>query len=62
MWSRYVGDPILERDITRRTDYALFMVEALVNDELIHKAPAIVSCQSPSALAHKPQINTDVHR
>jgi hypothetical protein len=33
-------------------DYALFMVEALVNDDLIHEAPAIVSCQSPSARAH----------
>jgi hypothetical protein len=28
------------------------MVEALRNDELIHEAPAIVSCQTPSALAH----------
>jgi hypothetical protein len=52
-WSRHVGDPILESNITRRVDYALFMVEALQNDELIHEAPAIVSCQSPSALAHK---------
>ena len=53
VWSRHVGDPILESNITRRTDFALFMVEALNNDELIHEAPAIVSCQSPSALAHK---------
>jgi hypothetical protein len=53
VWSRHVGDPILESNITRRVDYALFMVEALQNDELIHEAPAIVSCQSPSALAHK---------
>ena len=53
VWSRHVGDPILESDITRRVDFALFMVEALVNDELIHEAPAIVSCQSPSALAFK---------
>jgi hypothetical protein len=28
------------------------MVEALRNDELVHKAPAIVGGQSPSALAH----------
>jgi hypothetical protein len=28
------------------------MVEALENDELIHEAPAIVGCQTPSALAH----------
>lgn len=53
VWSRHVGDPILESNITRRIDFALFMVEALENDELIHEAPAIVSCQSPSALAHK---------
>jgi hypothetical protein len=28
------------------------MVATLENDELIHEAPAIVSRQSPSALAH----------
>jgi NAD(P)-dependent dehydrogenase (short-subunit alcohol dehydrogenase family) len=52
VWSRHVGDPILESNITRRVDFALFMVEALANDELVHEAPAIVSRQSPSALAH----------
>ena len=52
MWSRHVGDPILASNITRRVDYALFMVEALANDELIHEAPAIVGCRTPSALAH----------
>ena len=52
VWSRHVGDPILESNITRRVDFALFMVEALENDELIHEAPAIVSRQSASALAH----------
>ena len=52
VWSRHVGDPILESNITRRVDFALFMVAALENDELIHEAPAIVSRQSPSALAH----------
>jgi hypothetical protein len=52
VWSRHVGDPILESNITRRIDFALFMVEALKNDELIHEAPAIVGCQTPSALAH----------
>jgi hypothetical protein len=31
--------------------FALFMVEALTNDELIHEAPAIVGRQTPSALA-----------
>ena len=52
VWSRHVGDPILQSNITRRVDFALFMVEALNNDELIHEAPAIVGCQTPSALAH----------
>jgi uncharacterized protein YbjT (DUF2867 family) len=53
VWSRHVGDPILESNITRRVDFALFMVAALENDELIHEAPAIVGCQTPSALALK---------
>jgi NAD(P)-dependent dehydrogenase (short-subunit alcohol dehydrogenase family) len=51
VWSRHVGDAVLESNITRRVDFALFMVEALENDVLIHEAPAIVSRQSPSALA-----------
>src|SRR5213596_3994361 len=52
VWSRHVGDPILESNITRRVDFALFMVEALTNDELVHEAPAIVGCRTPSARAH----------
>jgi uncharacterized protein YbjT (DUF2867 family) len=52
VWSRHVGDPILKSNITRRVDFALFMVEALENDELIQEAPAIVGCQTPSALAY----------
>lgn len=48
-----MGDPILESNITRRVDFALFMVEALENGELIHEAPAVVGCQTPSALAIK---------
>ena len=52
VWSRHVGDPILESNLTRRVDFALFMVAALENDELIHEAPAIVGCRTPSALAH----------
>ncbi len=51
VWSRHVGDPILASNMTRRVDYALFMIEALDNDELVHEAPAIVGCQTPSALA-----------
>ncbi len=52
VWSRHVGDPILKSNITRRVDFAMFMVDALKNDELVHEAPAIVGCQTPSALAH----------
>lgn len=52
VWSRHVGDPILASNLTRRVDYAMFMVEALENDALIHEAPAIVGCRTPSALAH----------
>src|SRR5436190_658404 len=51
VWSRHVGDPVLESNITRRVDFALFMVEALEDDDLVHGAPAIVGRQSPSALA-----------
>jgi len=47
-----VGDPILASNRTRRVDFALFMAEALTNDELIQQAPAIVSSQSESALCH----------
>jgi hypothetical protein len=52
VWSRHVGDPILKSDLTRRIDFALFMVEAIKNNDLIHEAPAIVGCQTPSALEH----------
>jgi uncharacterized protein YbjT (DUF2867 family) len=52
VWSRHVGDPVLESNLTRRVDFALFMVDALENDELIREAPAIVGRQSESALAH----------
>lgn len=55
VWSEHVGDPILESNLTRRIDFALFMVAALENDDLIQKAPAIVGCQTPSALAHQPK-------
>lgn len=52
VWSRHVGDPLLESNITRRVDFALFMVAALENDALVQEAPAIVGCRTPSALAH----------
>jgi hypothetical protein len=53
--SRHVGDPILRSNLTRRVDFALFMVQALEDDDLVQEAPAIVSRQSPSALAHRAQ-------
>lgn len=51
VWSRHVGDPVLASNRTRRVDFALFMVEALEMDGLIHVAPAIVGCMAPSASA-----------
>lgn len=47
-----MGDPILKSNITRRVDFALFMVEALMNDDLVHEAPALVGYQTPSAREH----------
>jgi hypothetical protein len=47
-----VGHPILESNFTRRIDFTLSMVDALENEDLIREAPAIVGCQTPSALAH----------
>lgn len=52
VWSRHVGDPVLASDRTRRVDFALFMVAALTDDELVREAPAIVGRRTPSALAH----------
>ncbi len=52
VWSAHVGDAILKSNRTRRVDFALFMVAALEDNALIQQAPAIVGCQTPSALAH----------
>ncbi|MBD3677489.1 MAG: NAD(P)H-binding protein [Rhodobacteraceae bacterium] len=51
VWAEHVGDPILESNRTRRIDFALFMVNALTDDEVLRKSPAIVSRQAPSAQA-----------
>jgi hypothetical protein len=51
VWSRNVSDPLLESNVTRRVDFALFMVEALENDELVRE-PGDVGRQTSSALAH----------
>ncbi|MGA7280087.1 MAG: NAD(P)H-binding protein [Desulfocapsaceae bacterium] len=53
VWSRHVGDLALKSNLTRRVDFALFMVAALTNDALIKEAPAIVGCKTPSALAYQ---------
>lgn len=52
VWSRHVGDPVLESNSTRRVDFALFMVDALTNEELVREAPAIVGRLTPSALTY----------
>ena len=49
VWRRHVGDPALASNLTRRVDFALFMIEALTDDSLIHEAPAIVGRLAPSA-------------
>ncbi len=50
VWARHVGDPKLESNLTRRIDFALFMVAALEDENLVQEAPAIVSCRCESAL------------
>lgn len=52
VWSHHVGDPILASNRTQRIDFALFMVHALSDESLVRQAPAIVGCQTKSALAH----------
>ncbi|GGT34080.1 NADH-flavin reductase [Streptomyces kurssanovii] len=52
VWSRHVGDPVLASNLTRRVDFALFMVAAAEDDALVREAPAIVGRLAPSALAH----------
>jgi NAD(P)-dependent dehydrogenase (short-subunit alcohol dehydrogenase family) len=52
VWSRHVGDPILESNLTRRVDFALFMVDALTNDALVTKPPRL------SALERLPRSRT----
>jgi NAD(P)-dependent dehydrogenase (short-subunit alcohol dehydrogenase family) len=56
VWSRHVGDPILKSNVTRRVDFARFMVEAIGNDDLVHEAPAIVGCLTPSALTQPQRV------
>lgn len=54
VWSRHVGDAVLASNLTRRIDFALFMVEALTDPALVREAPAIVGCRAPSVRAALP--------
>jgi NAD(P)-dependent dehydrogenase (short-subunit alcohol dehydrogenase family) len=54
VWSAHVGDSVLESNLTRRIDFALFMVAAVEDDALVQEAPAIVGCGTASALDHAP--------
>jgi hypothetical protein len=47
-WRRHVGDAALAKNLTRRTDFALFMVAALDDEALVQEAPAIVGAQGGS--------------
>lgn len=49
VWSRHVGDAVLASNLTRRIDFAAFMVHALTDPALEREAPAIVGCRSASA-------------
>lgn len=46
IWAEHVGDSRISHNITRRIDFATFMVAALKNEVLIQKAPAIASCKA----------------
>ena len=52
VWSGHVGDPVLASHGTRRVDFTLFMVSALEDEALVHEAPAVVGCRTPSAITH----------
>ncbi len=56
VWARHVGDPVLASNLTKRTDFALFMVHALMDDRLIHESPAIVGRETASARAFRESI------
>lgn len=41
VWAEHVQDPVIAKNLTRRIDFALFMVEALFDEALVKVAPAI---------------------
>jgi hypothetical protein len=67
VWSRHVGDPILESNLTRRIDFALFMVDALENEDLVREARRSSAARRPrhsptrqaSELLHAPVFGND---
>ena len=56
------GRSMFASNVTRRVDFALFMVAALENDGLFQEAPAIVGCQSSSAILGHPRRSRRVRR
>lgn len=58
VWVARIGDLLLASNLTRRVDFALFMVAALENDAQIRQTAAIVGCQTPSAI-HNGAFNRD---
>lgn len=54
IWAHHVGDPILPRNLMRRTDFALFMVHALTDPALAREAPALVGVGPAAAPAGRP--------
>lgn len=53
LWADHVGDPLLHSNLMRRIDFALFMVDAIEDDRLIQRVPALVGCQTTSARQEK---------
>jgi hypothetical protein len=54
VWSRHVGDPILASNRTHRVDFALFMVGAVENDELIHEPRQSSAARHPQHSRNRP--------
>lgn len=42
IWREHVGDPALAKNLTRRVDFARFMLAAVDDETLVQQAPAIV--------------------
>ena len=62
VWSRHVGDPILASNRTRRVDFALFMVEALTNDDSSTRPQRSSAARHPRRSRTPPTTNSPVRR